>query len=166
MRSPLGSRLANVFICHFEHISLENCAAYFKPIVCVRFIDDTFLLFSTKNNVKKFKNYLNKQYKDIKFTLEIEKNGSLSFLDIIITHENNKFVTSVYRKPSFSGGFTNFKSFIPDINKRGLIKTSLNKSFRLCSSYENFHRKIESFKSIVKHNNFPQNFANQCIKSS
>ena len=98
--------------------------------------------------------------------LEIEKNGSLSFLDIIITYENNKFVTSVYHKPLFSGGFTNFKSFIPDIHKHGLIKTSLNRSFRLCSNYENFHRKIESFKSIVKHNNFPKNFANRCIKSS
>ena len=32
---------------------------------------------------------------------EIEENGSLSFLDITITHENNKFVISVYRKPTW-----------------------------------------------------------------
>ena len=31
-----------------------------------------------------------------KFLLEIEENGSLSFLDITITHENNTFLTSVY----------------------------------------------------------------------
>ena len=91
---PLGPTLANVFISHFENI-------------CRRFVDDTFLLFRTKDDVEKFKNYLSKQNKNIKFTLEIEKNGLLSFLDITITRENNKFV-SVYRKPTFSGVFTNF----------------------------------------------------------
>ena len=95
---------------------------------------------------------------------EIKENGSLSFLDITITHENNKFVTSVYRKPTFSGVFTNFESFIPDLHKRGLIETLLHRSFRLCSSYKNFHLEIETLKSIFKHDNYPQNFVNQCIK--
>ena len=94
---------ANLFMCHFENIWLENCPAHFKPIVYRRFVDDTFLLFRTKDHVEKFKNYLNKQHKNIKFTSEIEENGSLSFLDITTSRENNKFVTPVYRKPTFSG---------------------------------------------------------------
>ena len=77
-----------------------------------RFVDDTFLLFQSKDHVQKFRNYLNKQYKNITFTSEIEENRSLSFLDIKISRENNKFVTSVYRKPTFSGVFTNFESSI------------------------------------------------------
>ena len=88
MGSPLGPTLANVFMCHFENIWLENCPAHFKPIVYRRFVDDTFLLFRTKDHVEKFKNYLNKQHKNIKFTSEIKENGSLSFLDIIIIREN------------------------------------------------------------------------------
>ena len=104
-------------MCHLENIWLENCPAYFKPIVYRRFVDDTFSLFRTKDPVEKFKNYLSKQHKNIKFMSEIEENGSLSFLDITITRENNKFVTSVYRKPTFSGVFTNFESFIPDMHK-------------------------------------------------
>ena len=124
MDSPLGPTLANVFICHFENIWLENCPAHFQPIVYRRFIH-TFLLFRTKDRVEKFKSYLNKQHKNIKFTSEIEENGSLSFLDITITRENNKFVTSVYRKPTFSGVFTNFEKFIQEMHKRGLIETLL-----------------------------------------
>ena len=50
------------------------------------------------------------------------------FLDIKISRENNKFVTSVYRKPTFTGVFTNFESFIPDIYKRGLIEALLHRS--------------------------------------
>ena len=156
MGSPLGSTLANVFMCHFEKIWLENCPTHFKPIVYRRFVDDTFLLFQTKDHVEKFKNYLNKQHKNIKFTSEIEENGSLSFLDITITRENNKFVTSVYRKPTFSGVFTNFESFIPEMHKRGLIETLLHRSFRLCSSCKNFHQEIEILKSIFKQSNYPK----------
>ena len=88
---------------------------------------------------------------------KIEENGSLSFLDITITCENNKFVTSVYRKPTFSGVFTNFESFIPEMHKCELIETLLHRSFRLCSSYKNFHREIKTLKSIFRHKNYPQN---------
>ena len=123
----------------FSSILLENCPAHFKPIVYRRLVDDTFLLFQTKDNFEKFKNYLNKQHKNRKYTSKIEENGSLSILDITITRENNKFVTSVYRKLTFNGVFTNFGSFIPEMHKRGLIETLLHRSFRLCSSYKNFH---------------------------
>ena len=46
----------------------------------------------------------------------------------------------------------------------GLIETLLHRSFRLCCNYANFHREIETLKSILKHNNFRENFGNQCIK--
>ena len=117
MGSPLGPILANVFMCHFENIWLENCRSHFKPIVYKWFVDDTFLLFRSKYHVEKFRNYPNKQHK--KLPSEIEENGSLSFLDIKVSRGNNKFVTSVFRKPTFTGVFTNFESFIPDIYKRG-----------------------------------------------
>ena len=84
MGSPLEPTLANVFIWNFENIWLENCPAYFKPIVYRRFIH-TFLLFRTKDRVEKFKSFLNKQHKNIKLTLEIEENGSLLFLSPVKT---------------------------------------------------------------------------------
>ena len=36
--------------------------------------------------------------------------------------KNNRYVSSVHCKPTFSEVFTNFESFVPDIYKRGLIK--------------------------------------------
>ena len=151
-------------MCYFENIWFKNCPSHFKPNVYRRFVDDTFLLFRSKDHVEKFRNYLNKQHKNIKFTSEIEENDLLSFLYIKISRENNKFVTSVYCKPTFSGVFTNFESFIPDIYKRGLIETLVHRSFRLCSNYENFHREIETLKSVLKHNSYAHNLMNHCIK--
>ena len=68
-----------------------------------------FLLFQSKNSVEKFRNYLIKQHKNINFTSKFDENGSLSFLDTKISYENIKFLTSGYRKPTFSGIFEHFE---------------------------------------------------------
>ena len=47
------------------------------------------------------------------FSFEEEKNGKMSYLDVEISLENGKFVTTVYRLPTFSGVYTRFKSFLP-----------------------------------------------------
>ena len=45
----------------------------------------------------------------MKFLLKTEINGSLSFLDVIIFRENDKFVASDFRKETFSGVYTNLR---------------------------------------------------------
>ena len=77
---PLGPTLANVFMYHFENIWSENCPSHSKPIVYRRFVDDTLLLFWSKDHVEKLRKYLKKQHMNIKFTSETEENGWLSFL--------------------------------------------------------------------------------------
>ena len=48
-----------------------------------------------------------------KFTVEIEQKKCFNFLDVKVIRENNVFTTSVYRKPSFSGVYTHFDSYMP-----------------------------------------------------
>ena len=54
---------------------------------------------------------MNSKHRNIKFTVELEENNSLSFLDIKIFRDSGKCQTSVYRKPVFSGVLTNFENF-------------------------------------------------------
>ena len=44
------------------------------------------------------------------------------------------------------------------------MKLYFTEVFRLCSNYENFHREIETLKSILKNNSYPHNLVNHCIK--
>ena len=147
MGSPLEPTLANVFLCYHEKIWLQNCPSEFKPVIYRRYVDDTLLLFRSKHHIEKFRNYLNRQHKNIKFTSETENENSISFLDIKITRDNNKFMTSVYRKPTFSGVFTNFESFIPKSYKYNLLFTLLHGAFKLCSNFERFHQEIDKLKT-------------------
>ena len=59
--------------------------------------------------------------RNINFTVEQGNTGSLLLLGLQICCKSDKFVTSVYRKPTFSGDFTNYESFIPTYQKRGLV---------------------------------------------
>ena len=72
------------------------------------------------------------------FTYEIEENNCLAFLDVLVTRED-KFSTSLYRKPTFSGLYSNFESFMPDSYKKGLIYTLLHRAFVLCCDWSKFH---------------------------
>ena len=164
MGSPLGPTFANIFLCFYERIWLENCPVEFKPVVYRRFVDDTFLLFRSYEHIEKFRAYINYQHPNIKFTSEIEENNCMSFLDIKITRELNSFSTSVYRKPTFSGVFTNFDSFIPLSYKTGLIWSLLYRAFSLCSSFELFHQGILKLKDIFKRNGYPTSFVDNCVK--
>ena len=54
---------------------------------------------------------MNKRHTNIKFSFETKKDNSFSFLFGKICREKDKFATSVFRKDTFSGIYTNFSSF-------------------------------------------------------
>ena len=121
MGSPLGPTSANAFLCHFEKQWLSDCPQDFCPNIYRRYVDDIFVTFNSYEQFKKFVEYMNTKHPNIKFTFEHEHNNSFAFIVVKICQENNKVTTSVYRKPTFCGVFTNFKSFIPTVYKFGLV---------------------------------------------
>ena len=93
------------------------------PKVFKRYVDDIFVMFLCQPQIKTFVNYMNTEHPNIKFTSEFEENDSFSFLDAKIIGRNSQLVTSVFRIATFSGAFTNFKSFMPVSYKFGLVYT-------------------------------------------
>ena len=55
-------------------------------------------------------------------------------------------------------------TIIFDAYKTGLVHTFLFRFFKICSSMENFHIKVEHLRSIFKCNNYPANIIDECIK--
>ena len=92
---------------------------------------------------------------------KVEKdNCQQPFLDVNIMFSNGIFSTSVYRKPTFTGLFTNFDSF-----KRGLINTLLFRYFNISSSYATFHAEVGKFKKIMNLNSYPETFFDRIVRS-
>ena len=114
MGSPLGPILANTFLRHYEKEWLDSCPIKFKPKLYKTYVDDIFLMFRSRDHLKKFVDYMNTKHPNIRFTFEIKDQNNFSFLDIKIIRNTEKkaFEASVYRKSAFSGVFTNLKSII------------------------------------------------------
>jgi hypothetical protein len=155
MGLPLGPTFANIFMCHHEKIWLDECPNFFKPIFYQRYIDDTFVLFKEKDHAQLFLTYLNNKHNNINFTMETEHNDTISFLDVNITKTNNAFVTSVYRKPSFSGLGTSFFSYCSFNFKVNSIKTLLYRCFHISSNYTVLHNEFEFLKQFFINNGYP-----------
>ena len=64
-------------------------------------------------------------------TTETEQNNKISFLDVKVIRQQGKFITSAYQKPTFSGVYSHFDSFLLDTYKAGMIYTLVNRCFRI-----------------------------------
>ena len=71
MGSPVSSIVANIFMEDFEERVMAD-AAQIRPKVWNRFVDDVFSIIR-RNSVEQFLQHLNKQDKNIVFTVEVEK---------------------------------------------------------------------------------------------
>ena len=49
-------------------------------------------------DANKFLGYLNSKHKNISFTVEVENDNKLPFLDILVTKDNGSLDTTVFRK--------------------------------------------------------------------
>ena len=78
MGSPVSAILANLVLEHVEEIALST--APHPPKWWFRYVDDSHVGI-TKMHVNEFHNHLNSINTNIQFTVEIEDNGSISFLD-------------------------------------------------------------------------------------
>ena len=74
----------------------------------------------------------------------------MPFLDVLITRTSNAFKTYVYHKPTFSGVYSNFNSFISEEYKGGLIFTLLFRTFSIVSDFSGFHSEVCHLKEVLK----------------
>ena len=118
MCSPLGPALANIFVGFHESRLFDNTA---KPGVYFRFVDDTFAIFGSELGCDHFQEKLNLLHPALKFTVEKEQNNSLNFLNALVEKEGTGFLTSIYRKPTFTGQYIRWNSFSPKMRKITLI---------------------------------------------
>ena len=81
-----------------------------------------------------------------------------------IIHEEGTFTTSMYCKPTFSGIYTHFNSFLPSTCKIGMFRTLLYKCFTICSHWTKFYLELVKLMDVFKSSGYPEYFINRCFK--
>lgn len=155
MGSPVGPLAAEFFMTHLENKMVKNCPPEFKPSYYRRFVDDCFAVFNNSSQATMFLSYINSLHPNIKFTMEIENNSCLSFLDLNINKSIEGISTSVHRKQTHGGLGLNFFSFCDLSYKLSAINTLLYRAYHLSSSYFNIHTEFEFLKRYFTDNGYP-----------
>ena len=97
--------------------------------------------------------YINSRHSNVYFTIEHEVEWKLSFFDCCVQRSRNKFISSVFRKPTFSGlgiSFLPFYSFRFKINS---MKTLLFCSY--ISLRHLVHAELNFLREFFVNNGFP-----------
>ena len=93
------------------------------------------------------------------FGLLWKKILTLPFLDVLVEKCSSKFITSIYRKPTFAGQYIHWNSFSPQKHKTYLILTLTHRALTICSPQ---HVQLESdkIKSMFLDNGYPEHIIN------
>ena len=95
--SPVSAAVANLYIEFFEDLALTQAPDECRPRIWKRYVDDTFCILR-KGTVEKLLSHLNSLRPTIQFTVEVEKDGSLPFLDILLRRKDDGSLdATVYR---------------------------------------------------------------------
>jgi len=96
----------------------------------------------------------------IKFTMDIETDGMLPFLDTIVKRRQiDKLITSIYRKPTHSDRYLNFDSNHPIEHKQFVVRTLMDRAHSLSSTTKDRLAEIKYIKESLQLNSYPQHSA-------
>ena len=128
-----------------------------------RYVDDTLTIVPNIASANKFLDTLNHCHLSVKFTREIENNGMLPFLGTQLLNKSTQIQTKVYVKPTNTGLLLHYKSHVDDCYKRGLLKTMLDRAFRLSSNWSYFSNECNRLKMVFFRLSYPDRLINSTI---
>ena len=119
MGSPLSGILADLYLNHLENTKILKDNYFANKIIHYsRYVDDTFNIFNgNARQIELFKNYLNKIHNKLKFTMEIENNKSINFLDLTVLHNGNNLKYKIFRKHTNTDTVIHYDSHHPVTQK-------------------------------------------------
>ena len=131
MEYPLGPMLAGIFMVHLERTLMPELEKFMKT--WKRYVNDT-ITFIKPDFITNVYDTLNKFHQNIKFTYEVEHNGEISFLDVLLMRCHGKLETPVFRKETNNDIYLHWRSFAPIAWKKGTLRTLIRRAYTICSN--------------------------------
>ena len=103
---------------------------------------------------------------DIQFTKEIEKNGDIRFLDCLVTRDNNKLKTTIYKKPTHTDRLLDQSSYNPTSNKVITIGTLTRRAQLVCDSPYSLQDETDYLNNVFSKNNYNTDFVRRNTHSN
>jgi predicted GIY-YIG superfamily endonuclease len=137
----------------FEETALKS--SLFKPKCWLRYVDDVFAIWS-HGEVKlyEFLDHINSIHPKIQFTMEMEENGKLPFLDVLLMKTPNDSIGhTVYRKPTHTNRYLHADSHHFPGQKKGVLNTLITRSRRLTDK-EHISEELRLLREVFINNGY------------
>ena len=108
----------------------------------------------------RFLDFLNRRHPNIKFTMELEENREIPFLDVCIKRGHNTFSTTIHHKKTFTGLYTKWDSFTPRKYKVKLIRTLTYRCLHVCSKSTLLQSTLSDLNNSLLQNGYPRGVIN------
>ena len=159
MGSPISPLIANIFMEEFEVKALSSFPH--PPSLWLRFVDDTFVINKAEHS-QELLQHINNQDPHIQFTVEPTQQGSLPFLDTLITIQpDNTLSTTVYRKPTHTDQYLHWDSNHHITAKQSVFNTLAHRTKTVSSTQDSLDKELDHIKTALKHCQFPSWALNQ-----
>ena len=160
MGSPVSVTVANLVMEDVEERALSTCP-HPPPPFWKQYVDDKFTALP-EDQVDRFLDHLNTVEPSIKFTMEKESNGSLSFLDTLVTHhDDGSLSTSVYRKKTHTDHYLDFISHHPLAHNVAVARTLMTWANRICTFVPDRDKEKQHIAEALNNNGYPSQRVNE-----
>ena len=137
---------------------MRLCRNYVTPRLWNRYVDDTCCIVK-KGTVEALLGHLNSARPSIKFTVEVEKDGTLPFLDTLLRRKRDGTLdVTIYRKPTHTDRYLDFRSHHPPHVKRGLVRCLFDRARSVTSTQDNLQKEERHLAKVLKQNGYPGAF--------
>ena len=147
MGSPLSPIVENLFMEKFKKEALDSYPL--KPTKWKRYVDDTNVIWPHgETKLGKFLTHLNSISPNIKFTMELEENGSIPFLDVLLTRkEDGTLGHEVFRKKTHTESYLHADSHHHPSQNIGFLNTLVVRASRT-SDTEHLEKEKDHLKEV------------------
>ncbi|XP_057296137.1 uncharacterized protein LOC130625075 [Hydractinia symbiolongicarpus] len=123
------------------------------PRVWKRFVDDVFLIIK-RAHLDAFHEHINNLHPKIQFTTEHEKNGTLPFLDTLVSRNGGNLSVSVYRKPTHTDQYLNHTSNHQLSCKESAVSSLLDRAVNVVSGENDRKKELSHINNALLANGY------------
>lgn len=152
MGNPLSGFISEIFMEKMEDkLGKEDLI----PRFWARYVDDVFAIVH-RDEVEETLRSINCVHRNIRFTMEIEENGRLPFLDLEVKRREGKIELGIYRKPTSTQRFIPNESNHHDRHKTAAFRTMIHRLYSIAMKEEDFNKEAEYIKDTARKNGYSE----------
>ncbi|XP_044755643.1 uncharacterized protein LOC123314420 [Coccinella septempunctata] len=135
-----------------------------KILFWFRYVDDILIAWiGSEEELREFHNWLNGLHLNINFTLELESDREINFLDLTIRRQQNKLTFSIYRKPTQTSTKISKTSCHYMGHKMAVFNSNINRLLNIPLSQEAYIEEVNTLKYLAVENGYSSDIIDRLI---